>query len=48
MLFVIHVICIFKLHSEYLNSEALQRFGDFRIREKVISTVKYVDDCATG
>jgi hypothetical protein len=32
------------LHSECLTKEALERFGDFKIREEIIHTVKYADD----
>jgi hypothetical protein len=35
---------LFNLHSEYLTKEALEGFGDFKIGEQVIGTVKYADD----
>jgi hypothetical protein len=35
---------LFNLYSEYLNTEALEGFGDFRIGGKVIRNEKYGDD----
>jgi hypothetical protein len=35
---------LFNLHSEYLTKEALEGFGDFKIGEQAIRTVKYADD----
>ena len=35
---------LFNLHSKYLTKEALEGFGDFKIRGQVIGTVKYADD----
>jgi len=35
---------LFNLCSEYLNMEALEGFGDFRIGGKVIRNEKYGDD----
>jgi hypothetical protein len=35
---------IFKLYSEYLTKDAVQGFGEFKIRVQVIRTVKYADD----
>ena len=35
---------LFKLYSEYLNKEAFEGSRDFKIRRKVISTVKYAND----
>jgi hypothetical protein len=35
---------LFNLYSEYLNKEALEGFGDFKIGGQVIRTVKYSDD----
>jgi hypothetical protein len=35
---------LFNLYSEYLTKEALEWFGDFKIRGQVICTVKYADD----
>jgi hypothetical protein len=32
------------LYREYLTNEALEGFENFRIGEKVIRTVKYIDD----
>jgi hypothetical protein len=32
------------LYSEYLTKEALQGFGDLKVRREVICTVKYADD----
>jgi len=34
----------FNLYSECLTKEALDRFGDFRIGQEIIHTVKYADD----
>jgi hypothetical protein len=31
------------LYSEYLTKEAVEGFGDFKIEEQVIHTVKYAD-----
>ena len=31
-------------NSEYLTKEALEEFGDFKIRGQIIHTVKYADD----
>ena len=33
----------FSLYSEYLNKEALEGFGDFKIGRYVIRPVKYAD-----
>ena len=33
----------FNLYSEYLNKEALEGFGDFKIGRQVIRAVKYAD-----
>jgi hypothetical protein len=33
----------FKLYSEYLNKEALEGFGDFKLGRLVIRAVKYAD-----
>jgi hypothetical protein len=35
---------LFNLCSEYLTKEALEGFGDFKIKVQVIRTVKYADD----
>jgi hypothetical protein len=35
---------LFNLYSEYLTKETLEGFGDFKIGEQVICTVKYADD----
>jgi len=35
---------LFSLYSEYLNKEALENFGDFKMEGQVIWTVKYADD----
>jgi hypothetical protein len=35
---------LFKLYSECLTKEALEGFGDFKIRGKIIHNVKYADD----
>jgi hypothetical protein len=32
------------VYSKYLINEALEGFGDLKIGEKVICTMKYVDD----
>ena len=32
------------MYSECLTTEALKGFGDFKIRGKIIHTVKYADD----
>jgi len=32
------------LYSEYLTKEALENYGDFKMEEQVIWTVKYADD----
>jgi len=32
------------LYSEYLTKEALDGFGDFNIRRKIIKSLKYADD----
>jgi hypothetical protein len=32
------------LYSEYLTKEALEKFGEFKMEEKVIWTAKYADD----
>jgi hypothetical protein len=37
-------LILFNLHSEYLNKEALEGFGDFKIEGQVIRTVEYADD----
>ena len=34
----------FNLYSEYLNKDALEGLGDFKIGGKIIHTVKYADD----
>jgi len=34
----------FNLYSEYLTKEAVEKFGDFKMEEQVIWTVKYADD----
>ena len=34
----------FNLYSEYLDKEALEGFGDFKIRRQVTRAVKYADD----
>jgi hypothetical protein len=34
---------LFNLYSEYLTKEALEGFGDFKIRGQVMRTVKYAD-----
>jgi hypothetical protein len=34
---------LFNVHSKYLIKEALECFGDLKITEKVICTMKYVD-----
>jgi hypothetical protein len=38
------------LYSEFLNKEALEGFGDFKIGRQVIRSVNYADGrhCATG
>ena len=33
----------FNLYNEYLNKEALEGFGDFKIGRQVIRAVKYAD-----
>jgi hypothetical protein len=35
---------MFNLYSECLTKEALDGFGDFKIGEQIINTVKYADD----
>jgi hypothetical protein len=35
---------IFNLYSEYLTKEVLEKFGDFKMEEQVMWTVKYADD----
>ena len=35
---------LFYLYSEYLTKEALERYGDFKIRRQIIHTVKYADE----
>jgi hypothetical protein len=35
---------LFNLYIEYLTKEALEGFGDFKIGDQVICTVKYADD----
>ena len=35
---------LFNFYSEYLNKEALEGVGDFKIRGQVTDSVKYVDD----
>jgi hypothetical protein len=35
---------LFTVYREYLSKEAVEGFGDFRIGEQVIRSVKYVDD----
>ena len=35
---------LFNLYSEYLNKEALEGFGDFKIGGQVNCTVKYAND----
>jgi len=35
---------LFKLYSECLTKEALERFGDFKIRGQIIHTAKYADE----
>jgi len=35
---------LFNLYSECVNKEALEGFGDFKIRGQNIHTVKYADD----
>jgi hypothetical protein len=35
---------LFNLYSEYLTKEALEGFGDFKIGEHIIRTVKYAND----
>ena len=35
---------LFNLYSECPTNEALEGFGDFKIREKIIHSVKYLDD----
>jgi hypothetical protein len=35
---------LFNLYNECLTNEALEGFGDFKIGEKIIHTVKYADD----
>jgi len=35
---------LFNLYCEYINKEALEGFGDFKIGGQVIHTVKYADD----
>jgi hypothetical protein len=37
-------LIMFNVYSEYLNKEALEGFGDFKIGRQVIGTVKYADD----
>lgn len=34
----------FDLYSEYVNKEALEGLGDFKVEEQMINTVRYVDD----
>jgi hypothetical protein len=34
---------LFNLYSECLTKEALEGFGDFKIEEQIIHTVKYAD-----
>jgi len=38
---------LFNLYSEYLNKEALEGLGDFKIGGQIIHTVKYADRLAT-
>jgi len=35
---------LFNLYSECLTKEALERFGDFKIRGQIMHTVKYADE----
>jgi hypothetical protein len=35
---------LYLMYSEYLTKEALEEFGEFKIRGQVICTVKYADD----
>jgi hypothetical protein len=35
---------LFNFYSECLTKEALEGFGDFKIGEQIIQTVKYADD----
>jgi len=35
---------LFNLYSECLTAEALEEFGDFKIGEQIIHTVKYADE----
>jgi len=35
---------LFNLHSECITKEAVEGFGDFKIRGHIIHTVKYADD----
>ena len=35
---------LFNLHSECITKEALEGFGDFKIRGQIIHTVKYADE----
>ena len=35
---------LFNLYSECITKEALEGFGDFKIREQIIHTVKYADE----
>ena len=35
---------MFNLYRECLTNEAVEGFGVFKIREKIIHTVKYIDD----
>ena len=39
---------LFTLHSECRNNKALEESVDLKIGRKVIRTVKYADDHATG
>jgi hypothetical protein len=43
MFYVIYQAFLFNEYSEYLTTEALEGFGDFKIGE-VMRTVKYADD----
>jgi hypothetical protein len=37
-------LILFNLYSKYLTKQALEGFGDFKVGEQVIRTVKYADD----